>query len=139
MSTANSTLQIPQEVLQPIIDAHVAAAIATALGDRSRMIQEAVTAALNVKVDERDGKPSNYSTNVTFLQWLVRSSIRDAATQAVREHLALQMDEMKKLVAKEMKNQRSPLTKALIEGVAKAAAESTRFNIRVSVDGVEQR
>lgn len=130
-----STLSIPNDVLQPIIDAHVAKAISEALGNRSDLIAAAVTAALTMKVDDR-GNPTTYSNATTFLQWLVRDSIRNAATAAVSEYLLGDMQGIKAMVAKEMKNQRSPLVKSLIEGIAKGAAEAGRWSIKVSVDGV---
>ncbi len=131
-----STLVIPKDVLEPIIQAHVAKAITEALGGQGRIIEEAVRVALEAKVDERDGKVSSYaSTNApTFLTWLVRHAIRDAATAAVREHLTADMERIKAAVAKEMKNQRSPLTRSLIEGIAKATTDSARFQISVNVN-----
>ena len=132
-----STLQIPQDVLQPIINAHVSAAIATALGSQSRLIEEAVRASLEAKVDER-GQPSSWSNAQTFLKWLVNDSIRQAAVAAVREHLTKDVENIKAAVAKELKNQRSTLTRSLIEGIAKSAMDSGRFQIQVTVDGAKQ-
>ena len=90
-----STLQIPQDVLQPIINAHVSAAIATALGSQSRLIEEAVRASLEAKVDDR-GQPSSWSNAQTFLKWLVNDSIRQAAVAAVREHLTKDVENIKR-------------------------------------------
>lgn len=132
---SNATLAVPNDILKPIIEAHVAKAITDALGGQARLIEEAVRQALNGKVDSSNGQPDRYNSNSspTFLQWLVDKSIRDAATAAVREHLARDMEMLKASVAKEMKNQKSPLTKSLIEGIAKSAADAGRWQIAVTV------
>lgn len=128
-----STIQIPKDVLQPIIDAHVSKAIMEALGAQSQLVSAAVTATLTMKVGS-DGKPSSYSSDVTFLKWLVNSAIKEAVDKAVRAQLTDDMEHIKALVAKEMKNQRSPLTKQLIEGIAKAATDMGRARINVTID-----
>lgn len=133
----NPTLTIPKDVLQPIIDAHVSKAISEALGGHARLIEEAVAFALNCKVDTRDGKPSNYDTKVTFLQWIVNNAIREAAQKAVTEQIAADVEHVKKIVTREIKNQRSVLTRQLIENIAKAATDASRFDIKVTVDSVK--
>lgn len=131
-----STIQIPNDVLQPIINAHVAKAVSIALGDHSRLMEEAVSFALNVKVDS-EGRPSQYNSATPFLQYIVNRAIREATTKAVHEAISADLDHIKAIVAKEIKNQRSPLVRQLIENIAKAAAEQTRLSVSVTVDGVK--
>ncbi len=130
-----STISIPKDVLEPIIQAHVTAAIATALGDRSRLVEQCVAHALTKKVDEKGVvNQQDYYNKTEFLRWLVDDAIRTAATNAVREHIAGDIEAVKLAVAKEMKNQKSAMTKELLAGIAKAAVSMSRFQIAVTVN-----
>lgn len=134
MAAESSTISIPRDVLEPIIQAHVSAAIIDALGERSRLVESAVAFALTRKVDEKGQvNGQDYYNKTEFLKWLVNDAITKAVTVAVHEAVAADVEKIKAQVAKEIKNQRSPLVKSLIEGIAKGAADSARWSVAVNV------
>lgn len=131
------TFQIPKDVIEPIIQSHISAAVAVALQGHRPIVEQAVAHALNVKVDN-DGKVSQYSSSnqVPWLQWVMGDCIRKAALAAVQEELAQQQDAIKKQIAAELRKVNSPLAKKLIESMAGAIADqrSLQYRLTVSVE-----
>jgi len=131
------TLNIPRDVIEPIIQANITSAVATALIDHESLIAEVVKQALSVKVDS-EGKQSNYthSNSPTWLQWAVRDAVRRAAKAAIEEYLASHQDVVKKGIAKELATKNSPLAKQLIAGMVGAltSPETLRYRINVICD-----
>jgi hypothetical protein len=127
------TFQIPKDVIQPIIDAHVKTAIITALDGKDRLIEDAVKWVLFMKVDS-EGKPSSYSSSISFIQWVMQTCVRKAVKDAIEENMGKHKEEIKKAIAKEISNARtSPLAKQLINGMVEAmtAPEVLKYRIKV--------
>lgn len=134
---ANPTFEIPKDVIEPIIQAQVAAAVSSALAGRDEIIKAAVGAVLNAKVD-RDGAPDRYNSHnsLTWLQWVMNDCIRRAARAAIEQFLAGEQDRIKAVLTKELQAKNSPLAKQLVNGMLGAMAnESTlKYRINVAVD-----
>lgn len=128
----NPTLQIPKDVIEPIIEAHISTAVATALRGQGNMIANAVTRVLQHPVDS-DGKPTRYSSDMTFTQWLLTDAIKRMAKAALEEHMKQFEPELKEMIAKELSKRNSPMVKKLVESMAGALQLSNvRFNITVA-------
>lgn len=79
-------LSISQEVVKPIVEAKIQAAILSALSSEKDIIESAVEKILNVKVDS-DGKTSTYSSSIPYLQWLTNNAIQSAAKAALQQYV----------------------------------------------------
>ncbi len=130
------TFQIPKDVINPIIEAHVTTAVINALDGKDRLIEEAVRWVLFMKVDS-DGKSTSYN-GISFVQWAMMKCVREAVKKAIEENMEKHKEEIKKAIAKELsKPSTSPLAKQLINGMVEAmtAPEVLKYRIKVEYDG----
>lgn len=132
----NSTIQIPNDVIKPIVEAKVAAAVIEALGGYERMVQSAVAQVLSQKVGS-DGQPDRYgyANSPTWLQWVMNDCVKKAARSAVEEWFKEHQDLVKKSLAAELSKKNSPLVKQMIAALTGTVlnAESLRYRMNVTV------
>jgi hypothetical protein len=135
---ADPTFQIPKDVIEPIIKAQVAAAVVAALGDKGAIIENAVAAVLNSKVDS-DGKPDKYGYggSVSWVQWVMNDCVKTATREAITEAMEKQRGRVKAAITKELTNSKSPLVRKLVDALA-GSLDSDSLKYRISV-GVEQK
>lgn len=131
------TFQIPKDVIEPIIQAHISSAVAAALGGKDKLVSDAIFAALNMKVDER-GNACTYSSSIPFVQWLMKDAIQKAAKEAVQTALAGQHEALKESIAKELRNSKSVLAKQLIESLAGTLSKGNMLDYRLSITVAER-
>lgn len=76
-----STIEIPNDIIQPIVEAKVQAAMIEALGGYERLVETAVAQVLNQKVDPTNGQPERYSNsqNPTWFKWAMNDCVKRAA------------------------------------------------------------
>jgi len=132
----NSTFQIPKDVIEPIIAAHVSAAVLEAFADKNKLMEVAVSKVLNAKVEKDSGKPTNsdyYAT--TYIQWLMESVIKKVVAEAIQEQVGLHKEELKKAIAAELgiSKKYSPLAKQLINGMCEAMSHPDLLKYRIKV------
>ncbi len=131
-----STIQIPDDVIKPIIEAKVAAAVMAAMEGHQNLVTQIVGAALAAKVD-RDGKPASYG-DLTFLAWAMQHAIKTAAMEAIREHVETRRDSIKAEIARQLGSSKSRLGKqlaeALVNGAVGAVTNSWRFTLELKND-----
>lgn len=136
MGNEQTTINLPQELVKPIIEAKINEAILEGMKGSEHLINQAVVAILNQKVDS-DGKMSRYSSenNVTLLRHLVTKAIRDAATEAVKSYVAEKQPEIRKAITAQLetKSMRDKFAKALIEGTVDMFASSYRMNVNIDI------
>ena len=139
MATESSTIQIPNDVIQPIIEAKVTAAITEALGGYDKLIETAVSQTLNIKVDER-GNPSTYSNAQTWFKWVMIECVRKAARAAIEDYFKNHEELVKKALTTELSKKNSPLVKQLIGtlvgSVINDDALRYRMNVSVNIENV---
>lgn len=129
------TFQIPTDVIEPIIQAHVTTAIITALGGHQHLMERAITGVLTQKVNS-EGKPSNYGSDIQYIQWAMQTAVTNAVTKVLQEEVAKQEDQIRALLTAELRKSKSPLVKQLIEGMTKGVVNATqnKWQIKVSYD-----
>jgi hypothetical protein len=135
--TENPTLQIPKDIIEPIITAHVSAAILSAFADKSKLMEVAVAQVLNAKVDKDNGKPTSSSYNATsYIQWLMESVVRKAVANAIEEQVGLHKEELKKAIAAELGlgKKYTPLAKQLVNGMCSAMSHPDLLRYRIKVE-----
>lgn len=131
---SNPTIQIPKDVIEPIIQAEIMRAVMEAMGPKQAVLQNAVASILTMLVDS-DGKPSSYNGR-PWIDWVVGQGVRDAAKAAIVEHIAAHGETIKKQLAAELSKKNSPLVQQLINGMVGAITdpEALRWRLNVSYD-----
>lgn len=134
------TFQIPKEIIEPIIKAHVNEAVMRALDGPGAVVAKAISTVLTMKVRD-DGSPDGYnSTNSpTFIDWCVRDCIKKAARAAIEEELAKHTDRLKASMVAEMQRKNSPLIKQLADGLIGAITHPETFKWRLHIQLDEKR
>ena len=131
---SNPTLQIPKDIIEPIIQAEITKAIIEAMGPKQAVMQHAIASILNLSVDS-EGKPTTYQGK-PWIDWIIGKEIRASATTAIVEHLSAHGETIKKQLAVELAKKNSPLVKQLIEGMVGAMThpDALRWRLNVTFD-----
>lgn len=128
------TFQIPQDVIQPIIQANITAAIAQALGGSANVLEKAISTILSTQVDG-EGKPSSYShhSHRSWLDWAVGDAIRKAARAAIEEQIGTLQSALKEQMVAQLTKKNSPLIKQIAEGLAAGAFSPEAIKWRLTI------
>ena len=129
---ANPTFQIPQDIINPIIQASVNEAVIRALDGPQNLVTSAILTVLQVQVDE-SGKPSHYSGARPWIDWVIGDCIQKAARSAIEEHLAAHRDEIKAQLVAQLQKKNSPLVKQLVEGMVGAVTSDRVLQYGITV------
>jgi len=99
MSDVN--ISINQELIKPILDAKISAAIVSALGNSQQMIENVIGTVLSMKVDS-EGKRRNdsYYDKTSFIEHLCIKEITEATKVAIKEYFTAHGDLLKKAMKK---------------------------------------
>lgn len=97
------SLKVDETMVSKILEKQIQAAIVAQLGNEEELIEKAVKVALSKKVSI-DGTVSRYDSDNThdFLEVLASKSIREAATEALREWLKTNQEKVKEAVLIEL-------------------------------------
>jgi hypothetical protein len=124
------SMQVDEKIVKEVVQQQITAAIGIELMKvNTTIIDGIVNGVLNQSVDS-DGKVSTYSSATTFLVWLVRKSIRESATEAVRQYVDGQKDTMVKSIIKALKANPDSMAKALVNSFSESL-KSWRFIIKL--------
>lgn len=112
-----ASVNIPKDLLEPIIRQHIAAGVVSAIGDPSRLIAAVVERAIKTKVDN-EGKvsDSSYCNNYDLIEVVSRNAIVKAARKAIENYIAEQEPLIVAAVEKELKRSTGKFAKALVDG-----------------------
>ena len=126
-------LSISQEVVMPIIEAKVSAALCEALSGSQNIVSNVVARVLSQKVDN-EGKPSHYGSRdeVTYIQWLCGEAIRNAAKQAVKNYIDGANEKIVKEIEKAMSVKSHSIAVNLVNSFMSAVKENYRIKVDVS-------
>jgi hypothetical protein len=134
---ADPTFNIPRDVIEPIIQAQISTAVLAALQPTGRVLEQAVAAVLQMKIDA-DGKPDRYndSRSRSWIDWVVADAIQKSARQAIEEFLKNEQPAIRAGIAKQLAARNSPLARQLIDGMLKGiTSESTlKYHIQVTAE-----
>jgi hypothetical protein len=134
-----STIQIPDDVIRPIVEAKVSAAVIEALGGYERLVETAVAQVLNHKVDS-NGNPDRYdsSHSPTWFKWTMQDCVKKAARAAIEEYFKEHEELIKKALVAELSKKNSPLVKQMIAALTGTVlnADSLRYRMIVNVETV---
>lgn len=124
-------LEVTDELIRPIIESQIAAAIAEQMGGAESLVETMVSAALNVGVNS-DGKHTgrNYDDKYTFLEAVCGKAIREAAQTAVIRLV----EENKPTIEKAVTDQLARAPKKTAAAIVAAFVESTSNKYAVKCD-----
>ena len=129
----NPTFQIPRDVIEPIIQAHVSQAVLSALGDRAQIITEVVRQVLEEKVDSA-GHKSNYNNSQQWIDWVMKQTVRKAITETLEAEMLKHQDKIKAQLVSLLQRKNSPLINQLVEGMAGAMVDPSIFKYRMTIN-----
>jgi hypothetical protein len=136
----NPTFQIPKDVIEPILKAHVAAAITEAFGDRSKLIEQMITSVLMGTVDDK-GRPTYSSAYGAspLLEWMMKDAIGNAVREVMAEQLVKYKEQVKDAIVSTLRAKRSPLARKLAEALVNGitAEETLKWRLTVDVAGLK--
>lgn len=126
-------LTISKEIVAPIVQARIEAAVAEAFTDPKDLIAKMVGCVLDRKVDH-EGKHDKYDgyNKYTFIEWLCEDAIRQAANKAVRKWLAENSAKVEATLLRELNKRNKNFAKLIIDGMEKSL-EST-WTMKVDVN-----
>lgn len=133
------TFKIPRDVIQPIIEAKVAAALIEALGNQQWLVTSCITKVLDEKVNDNGTKAESYYSDrsPTFLQWALRSCIQVQVKKVLQEQIEAHKEEIARALKAELEKKNSPLVRQLIQGMTTAFTNSTTLKYRIDVKAEE--
>lgn len=126
------SIQVGPDVIKPIVEAKIQAALVEALGGNSNIIENAVRAIMYAKVDsEGRFSTNNYSGDKSLIEWTCAKLVKQAGEEAIREYIATKKDvlvaEFKKQFAKKSKT----IAEKMVDGILDSANARWGFNLTV--------
>lgn len=131
---ATASVNIPKDVIEPIVQAQIKMAIIAALENHRGLVADSVAKVLNTKVNER-GIVSQYSSDNKFL-WLDQTlslTIREVAKKTIEEWLEGNKKIIEAHLRAELAKKNSPLVKQLIQGMASGMVDMGASGYRINV------
>lgn len=142
MADTGMTLQVSQELVRPVIESKIQAAIVAELSksDGGDLIGQVVSRVLTQKVDG-DGKAtdSTYQQRSTFMEWMVQKAVRECAAKAMAEWLAANKSRFEKHFAAELGKRSAGMARVFVEGLEKSIASQWSFKVDVGFNSPEKR
>lgn len=130
-----ASLTLPRDLIEPIINAHIQAALAEALGSKSDLLAKMAGQILNAPVTA-GGNPCNsssYEKAGTFIEVSLRLAMQKAFRELMEAELEKHKETLKAHLTAELKKANSPLTRALVEGMCKGVVTNgLRYNLTVT-------
>lgn len=126
-------IEVSKELIAPIIESKIAAAICEHVGSPALFVDRIVSAALKTKVDDsgRVNSSAYYNTK-SFLDVIVTQTIQDSTRDAVRLWVQKNQPLIQAAVEKELARTKSGMAKAFAAGLADAIKADFRFNVSVA-------
>lgn len=116
-----ATVNISPELIQPIIEQHIKAALVQALGKSDQIIDSVVNKILYSKVDStgRVNDYSSYNTN-TYMDFVFRTTIEAAVKEEVSKWAQENTAAIRAAIVKQMSTKKNTesFARAMIDGVA---------------------
>lgn len=130
-----ASLKLPKDLLEPIIQAHIQAALAEALGSKSDLLGKMAWQILNQTVNNSGNpvNPSSYEKAGTFIEVSLRLAMQKAFRELLEQELEKHKETLKVHLTSELKKANSPLTKALVKGMCEGVVTNgLRYHLTVT-------
>jgi len=127
-------LQIGQDVIRPIIEAKIQAAIVAELSSvKGAVIDEIVRNLLTVRVDE-NGKRSGYSSDRPFLEWVVKDAVMNMTKVALKETLEVHGAAIREEISKAIIRQKRSIADVFVAHLLSATEDKWRTTVNVQFE-----
>ena len=134
MSDSTATVNIPKDVLEPIIRQRVSADIVATLGDPGELIAKIVRLALAQKVDENGVQhKESYYNNHDLIETVAANAIRDVAREVLASWVAEQRPIIEEQIRKGLRRKESAFAKAIVTGLSDAMKADWSFNCNITM------
>lgn len=127
-------IAVSKELVQPIIEAKIHAAIVGELNRSGEYIEAAVTRALSQKVDGQ-GKPTDspyYKTK--FVEYVCIKAIQDAAKTAIQEYVQQNQEKVNAAVKKVIAKQTDAMAVRFVESIIHSAGSGYMLKVDLKVE-----
>lgn len=126
-------IQVGKDIVQPIVDAKIQAAVIAALDCEHEMVGLAVAKVLQQKV-ERNGEIPRYgdSNCIPYVQFLFESTLKKAAGAAVASWVKDNEQKIRDSLVKQLPRQLDAIAKSFCESLVKAASNEWHFHIELT-------
>ena len=130
MNNPIPSIQISNDVIEPIVRAQLQASIAVALGKSDEILAQVVHTHLHSKVDEQ-GKPSSYNSSKPLITWMSETAIKDAAKEAIKDWFADNREKLRDQIKKTLSKNISKMAESFALGMCEQAKNDYRINVKV--------
>jgi len=123
-----ATVNIPSDVLEPIVRSQVAAGIVKALGEPELLISKVVALALKQKVCN-DGSVSSrsYDNRCDLIELIATKGIHAVVRESLTKWVEEQRPAIEQQVKKALARKESKFAKALVDGLVEATKSTWGF------------
>ena len=131
-NTDQVEIRIGQDLIAPIIEAKIQAAIIEALGDERGLIERVVAEAVTRKVPEAEYS----SRKVPWIEHVCQTVIRGAAETAIRQWAESQQQRIADEFLRQLQQKTTSrsVVKAMIEGMVDASKSQWKFSVQLPKD-----
>lgn len=140
MNESKVQVQITEDLIKPIIEAKVQAAVIEAIGSEKELVTKFISTALETRV-AANGKVSSYDreNKYTVLEQMCLDNIRKAAKDAIKEWLESNQSQIKEALLKQLstKKMAGEFTKACLTGLLESMQSTWKFQLKVGLKGFE--
>ncbi len=131
--TETATVNIPKDVLEPIVRSQVAAGIVEALGKPEQLISKVVAQALKQKVDSKGSVSThNYDNRYDLIELLATNGIHSVVRESLGKWIEEQRPAIEAQVKKALSRKESAFAKALVEGLITATRSEWSFKCNIN-------
>lgn len=132
------TTQVDDNLVRPVVEAEIRAAIVRQLENIDDLVPKLVKAVLLAKVNS-DGKVSDrdYNNRYDLLDIMCRDAIQQAAKVAMMEYIEESADELRVEVKRQIEASSSRLAKIFVNSLIGSLESSWRFTVKITLPGQE--
>lgn len=137
-TNGNVNLSISKEIVNPIVEAKIKAAVVEAMGGSENLIAMVIDKLLNQKVNH-EGNISNYSSDNTH-RWLdiaVTKQVKDAVKESMTEILKERKQDIKDAIKKQLASKKGIelFAESLLSGLKLDDKYRTSINVKFEAKG----
>lgn len=127
-------LSINKDMLTPVIEEQVKTMMAEILGGKEAIVDKVITQVLRTNVDS-SGRPSSYSSDKTYFEWLLKDEITKAVKELISEEIKAKTSAIKNAIKKQMKTEAgsSKIADALLNGLNGTLQNSWASEFKIEI------
>ena len=133
-NNAEVSLNVSSEIIKPIIEKKIQAAIVEALGGSGELIEKAIELALRSKVSS-EGKISNYSyeNKHDFIEIVCKQTIQEVTKDAMKEWASENKKTIKAKLLKTIKLKQSTIAEQMFESFLRNVESGYWVDVNLSL------